>query len=449
MGAPQQQGKVLRIGIIQGGKITEERLISRGETVTIGESAENTFVLPNSDLPRSFPLFVTGSKGYSLTFNDKISGKVSVKGAVLDLDALRGRPETKQEGNKYLFPLTTAMRGKVTLSDVSILFQFVPPPLAPVAGLGSDFYLSWQSRIDWVMTGVFAASLFIHLSLVLYARTLEPPPEPTFQEIPERFVRLLRSEEPPPPPEPEIEAPGDEEEVKKEEEKKPEEPGPEEAVEEKPKEVVPQKSQEELREEARQKVNNRGFLAVIGSKSNQNGPNMGAVADIMDSTAGQDLEKFVAAGASMEKAGTASGLRTGEFGNEPVTAGDGPEIATTDVDVTKKKSSGPKSNISAPQDVVGALDSAKIASALGKYRSQVDNCYTKELNKNPKLGGRLVVTITLLPDGTVMDAAVIENMTGNSGIQRRLQVRIKRWKFPAFEGDISSFNAPFIFTAPS
>ena len=43
--------KVLRIGIIQGGKIIEERIVRRRETVTFGPSEKNTFVLPASDIP--------------------------------------------------------------------------------------------------------------------------------------------------------------------------------------------------------------------------------------------------------------------------------------------------------------------------------------------------------------------------------------------------------------
>ena len=45
-----QHGKVLRVGVILGGKIVEERLIRTRETVTIGQSAKNTFSIPAPEL---------------------------------------------------------------------------------------------------------------------------------------------------------------------------------------------------------------------------------------------------------------------------------------------------------------------------------------------------------------------------------------------------------------
>ena len=57
MASQTQPAKVLRIGIIQDGKIVRERLIKPGESVKVGESARNTFVFPKTSLPRAeFPL---------------------------------------------------------------------------------------------------------------------------------------------------------------------------------------------------------------------------------------------------------------------------------------------------------------------------------------------------------------------------------------------------------
>ena len=50
--SPQQSIRVLRIGILQGGKIIHERLIKPGQSVTIGESEKNTFVFKSQRLPK-------------------------------------------------------------------------------------------------------------------------------------------------------------------------------------------------------------------------------------------------------------------------------------------------------------------------------------------------------------------------------------------------------------
>ena len=49
--------KILRVGIIQGGRIVEERLIRKREDVSLGTHAKNTFILPSSQLGKSFRLF--------------------------------------------------------------------------------------------------------------------------------------------------------------------------------------------------------------------------------------------------------------------------------------------------------------------------------------------------------------------------------------------------------
>ena len=440
MGAPQQQAKVLRIGIIQGGKITEERLISRGETVTIGADANNTFVLSDSQLPKSFPLFVANNKGYALSFNDKLQGKVSVKGAVLELDALRERKETRKEKGNYVFPLSSEMRGKVTLNDVSILFQFVPPPVAAVGGSGSDFYLSWRSRVDWVMAGVFFLSFFVHFALVAYVRSLEPPPEPTFTEIPDQFVKLLKPPKAPEPP-PVEDVPAEAKEEKPTEEK----PKDDKPAEDKPKETKP-KTVEQKKAEAKEKVKSKGLLKVLGARAGGNTQLVPAASDIMAASSG-DLDKFLESDASLAKAGTGGGLRTGEYGHAPIKDVDGPEIATKEVNVDKRKSSGPKASIEKATDVVGSLDAKKIQSAVGRYNSQAQACHTRALNKNPNISGRVVVSLVVDPSGEVLDVIIVENTTGTQDVPRCLVTRIKRWKFPKFEGDIAQFSLPFLFTA--
>src|SRR5437879_12362936 len=71
--------KILRMGIIQQGKIVEERLVRKREHVTIGQSSKNTFVVPASNyLPRSFTLFELTPKGYALHFTDAMDGRVAL-----------------------------------------------------------------------------------------------------------------------------------------------------------------------------------------------------------------------------------------------------------------------------------------------------------------------------------------------------------------------------------
>ena len=52
-GAAFPKVKILRIGIIQGGRIVEERLVRKRENITIGQSAKNMFIVLSNALPRN------------------------------------------------------------------------------------------------------------------------------------------------------------------------------------------------------------------------------------------------------------------------------------------------------------------------------------------------------------------------------------------------------------
>ena len=44
--------RILRIGIVQGGRIVEERLIRKRDNISIGWSSKATFAVPSETLPK-------------------------------------------------------------------------------------------------------------------------------------------------------------------------------------------------------------------------------------------------------------------------------------------------------------------------------------------------------------------------------------------------------------
>ena len=46
--------KVLRIGLVQGGRVIEERIIKQRTSVTIGQSEKAMFVIPAQNVPSQF-----------------------------------------------------------------------------------------------------------------------------------------------------------------------------------------------------------------------------------------------------------------------------------------------------------------------------------------------------------------------------------------------------------
>src|SRR5262245_29036094 len=89
------RARILRIGVLLGGKIVEERLIRERTSVTIGQSMKNTFSIPVEGLPLEFTLFSLEEGKYYLRFLSKMDGRVSdASGQVSTLDSLKQRGAT-------------------------------------------------------------------------------------------------------------------------------------------------------------------------------------------------------------------------------------------------------------------------------------------------------------------------------------------------------------------
>src|SRR5438046_10454029 len=106
--------RVLRIGIIQGGKIVEERLLRKRQKITIGLSPRNTFVLPVGPA-KSHVLFDVQGSRFELCFTDKMDGRVAVEGNVLDFQELKAKNLARRRGDEWRLPLGEQSRGKVVL----------------------------------------------------------------------------------------------------------------------------------------------------------------------------------------------------------------------------------------------------------------------------------------------------------------------------------------------
>src|SRR6187431_3193255 len=83
--------KVLRIGIVQNGKIIDERELKKRETVSIGNNPKATFMVASDALPASKPhdLFEVDGGKYFLRFAENMDGKIQYGSKVADLAALK------------------------------------------------------------------------------------------------------------------------------------------------------------------------------------------------------------------------------------------------------------------------------------------------------------------------------------------------------------------------
>ena len=184
--------KILRIGIIQGGRIVEERLVRKRENITIGQSAKNMFVVPSEVLPRQWLLFEVSGDRYVAHFSEGMDARIAVGSEIISFAQLRQAGKIQRRGQSYVLPLDERSRGKIVLGDMTILFQFVtPPPPQPRPQLPASVRGSMTSSVDWFFATIAGISFLVHLLMVVYLRNVDWPRKPDIEEIPDRFVKMV------------------------------------------------------------------------------------------------------------------------------------------------------------------------------------------------------------------------------------------------------------------
>lgn len=168
--------KVLRIGVVRGGRVVEERVVKQRISVTVGTDESSMFAIAASHgAPRSLPLFALISNDYYLTLVDEMKGRIALASGITDLDALRSTA-TNIDG-AFRLKLGDDARGKVVIGDTTFLFQFVAaPPVQPKPRLPLGVKGTVGSAIDWSLTIIAACSFLFHFGLVggMYSDWMDP-----------------------------------------------------------------------------------------------------------------------------------------------------------------------------------------------------------------------------------------------------------------------------------
>lgn len=166
--------RILRIGVLLGGKIIEERLIRERTDVTIGQSSKNLFSIPLEGLPRQWTLFQITGNQYALNFTKTMDGRLSDGDRVQTLDVVRS--STQAKGDHWVLPLSERSRGKISIGELTLLFQFVTePPRQPKPMLPHSVRGSLSERLDPRLLVILAISLLLHFGLFIWAVFINDP----------------------------------------------------------------------------------------------------------------------------------------------------------------------------------------------------------------------------------------------------------------------------------
>lgn len=437
----EQRQRILRIGIILGGKIIEERLVRTRSDVTIGQSAKNSFSVPVEGLPKSWPLFTVHDNQYYLQFSDAMDGRVSDGQGVHSLDTLK-QGTAQRRGSEWVMLLPESSRGKITLGEMTLLFQFVTePPRQPRPHLPASVRGTFADRIDPQLSVILAISIIIHFGIALYAyqRDRADPfatrSAKVYKDSFERPTVAIDETlfEPDKTTEDGDTAKKDDKSEDKKETAKKDTPKKDDTKSggDNKKENTGGGGSEEDNVKAREEV-----VAYVDGIFSESTALSGDTGDVDGRSPDADLAKQIEhakdSNAKVEAGGGDSGRGVRDGRDAEAGTGKGPNVGGKDTEVkttTKTTEKAPGSRISPtrPSGDSSFLDPNKVLSRIKSvYMSGLKRCHKKLLKKDPTAGGKVKLKFRIGPSGRVTKAKV----SGfESGVDSCIQKLVMGWRF--------------------
>lgn len=458
--------KVLRIGVIQGGKIVEERIVRKRETVTVGSSERNHFVLNAAGIPARFELFQLVGNDYILNFTDAMSGRVGLPAGVQSLEQLRSTGAARNAGSHWQVKLNDNARGKVVIGEITLLFQFVTsPPVQPRPQLPAAARGGFAKSIDWMFTAFVMFSFMTHFGFVVYLENSDWPVAQGIGVIPPEYIALVTTTMPPE--EPEEPAPTTDEGEKEPEAEKPAEKAekPTEKPPDEGKAAGPDRAAEEAAnaEKAAAIANEAAsaaealLLGALGADSGgalqdvlAGGAVTGNAEEVLSQAAGVGVATNSAGGILRPRAGGGTGDRVGGLGSLGASGAGGKEVQGGGA-LTERAPAG-RISMDGGEDVGGSgeFDSKLVTAEVKKRLRAIQICYEQQLRRNPSLQGKVVVEFTIEMSGTVSKANATANTTNDPAVASCVVDAVKRFRFnPGPEGGSVTYSYPFVFAPQS
>jgi TonB family protein len=95
------------------------------------------------------------------------------------------------------------------------------------------------------------------------------------------------------------------------------------------------------------------------------------------------------------------------------------------------------------------IDKAALSRVFRSRAGALRSCYERQLKKNPKIGGKLVVQFKIGAAGRVTSARVAKDTVGAPAVGQCVLSRIRSWKFPKPEGGSVSVSKAILFSPGS
>lgn len=457
------RSRVLRIGVIHEGRIVEERVQKSRKSVFVGSAENNDVVVASQASPHRLQLFQVIGNDYILNFTESMSGRVTLAAGVQELQHLRASGAARNAGTHWQVKLNDASRGKISFGGVTLLFQFVPQPVAqPRPQLPAAARGAFAKNIDWTYTAFAMFSFMVHFGFVVYLESADWAPDATLNQVPDDVARMIFSE-PPPPDAPEIE-PEMSEVADTAEASSPESARPEAPPQARPRaseDTAPAPAPSEDRAariaEAATAQAEQLLLGAFGSSADA------AIQDVLaggavTGDAASVLEQ--AAGVTNATAAAGSVLRLRDGGGRD--SGEGREIGTLAVAGGNHTADAQHEGAAVQEAQVhgrmefrdddiesngSEFDVDVVVRMIRMRMGAIRACYEIELRRTPTLAGRVLVAFAVQPTGSVSGVHAVENSTGSDALAACATNTVRRFRFPTGPtGGNAQFQFPFVFS---
>lgn len=452
------RGNVIEVVTAWRERVLNTYHFSERKLVTLGGGAENDIVLP---------VFGASAKNYPLMRLDSAAivfvrldpGGVLRRGTQTQSfnELLAQNRLSAQQGGVYGLALEQGESVRIDFpNEIYVYVRYVSAAPKPLAAPFFDF--TSTELTGFVMSFVLTAILGLYMALYT-------PPPPSQDQLEDQVVRtavFVYKEQPkPPPPPPPPEAPKKVEKPIVREEKKPVKPQTD-KPQGKAAEVMPKKSDKKLpkvltsvkqggeiktgqkdganaKSVEKRDVNKTGLLGVFGSKGAQTELDQaysgaGELQGLANSATGT-------AGSSKNRPGEGLGAAIKDVG-----AG-GKGTATVGIAGVGSNGSGfgrngygtgglgeKKGTLVIPGGAEESFDSQidreAIRRVVRQHIREVQYCYEKELNQDPNLAGKVLVTWQIGAGGRVIAASVTNSTLSRKAVGDCLVARLKTWRFP-------------------
>jgi TonB family protein len=96
--------------------------------------------------------------------------------------------------------------------------------------------------------------------------------------------------------------------------------------------------------------------------------------------------------------------------------------------------------------VMGSLDKELIRQVIHRNRNQIRYCYESQLQRYPKLNGKVAVKFVISASGAVASSSVAQATTNNAELETCVAGRVRTWMFPKPKGGgVVIVTYPFLF----